>query len=261
MAGLPRLLLLLLLFWLLPPTIAKKTQTICVPQKGLNFQNQWEYYRPGDLIIGGNLPLAAPMMSIPPDFQNDPFLLINEFLRVYPSFFRTNPKEFPQYEGLVQLLLYFRWNWVGLVTSDDDNGEHFISSLMPMLKEKEICLAFTEMMKSDFYAIPGKKLLHISNIWPQGEVIILFGDIGTIAIVQVVVFAYETRRNTSILKVWIFTSNWKLNVPKSQYVLKVIKPFHGALHFRDHTRDVSEFSHVLLSLDPLNPQGDVFLPL
>ncbi|KAM3855456.1 vomeronasal type-2 receptor 26-like [Vipera latastei] len=75
--------------------------------------------------------------------------------RVYPSFFRINPMEFPQYVGLVQLILHFQWNWVGLLAPENDSGEHFISSLVPMLKEKEICLAFTEMMKADFTAASG----------------------------------------------------------------------------------------------------------
>ncbi|XP_063145512.1 LOW QUALITY PROTEIN: vomeronasal type-2 receptor 26-like [Candoia aspera] len=48
-----------------------------------------------------------------------------------------------------QLLLHFQWNWVGLVAPENDIGEYFISSLMPMLKYKEICLAFTEMLKSN----------------------------------------------------------------------------------------------------------------
>ncbi|KAG8127147.1 hypothetical protein E2320_022189, partial [Naja naja] len=260
MTGLP-LLLLLLLFWLLTPMAAEKTQTICVSQKGLNLQNQWEYYRPGDVVIGGNLPLAALMRSTLLDFQNHPLLLSYNIARVYPSFFQINPKEFVQSEGLVQLLLHFHWNWVGLMANQDEGGERFISSLVPMLKKKEICLAFTEMMKSDFSAVPYTKLNHIFNTWSKGEVIIFYGDSSTIAYVQKMVFAYETRGNTSFLKVWIFTSNWKLKVLKSQNLLKFIKPFHGALHFRDHTRDVSEFSHFLLSLDPLNPQEDTFLPL
>ncbi|XP_060540560.1 vomeronasal type-2 receptor 26-like [Pantherophis guttatus] len=163
--------------------------------------------------------------------------------------------------SIFSILKVPQWNWVGLVASEDDNGERFISSLMPMLKEKEICLAFTEMMRSDFYALPGKKLLHIFNIWSKGEVIIVFGDTSTFANVQVVVLAYEARRNTSFLKVWIFTSSWKLNVMNSEYILLVIKPFHGALHFKDHTGDISEFSRFLMSLDPLNPRGDVFLPI
>ncbi|KAM3855177.1 vomeronasal type-2 receptor 26-like [Vipera latastei] len=91
--------------------------------------------------------------------------------RVYPSFFRINPMEFPQYVGLVQLLLHFQWNWVGLLAPENDSGEHFLSSLVPMLKEKEICLAFTEMMKADFTAASGSKLIHIFNTWSIGELL------------------------------------------------------------------------------------------
>ncbi|XP_070795093.1 vomeronasal type-2 receptor 26-like [Pituophis catenifer annectens] len=368
MTGLP--LLLLLLFCLLPPVTAKKIQTVCPLQKHVKFQNQWEFYRPGDLIIGGNLPLETFVESKSPDFQRDPLRLTHKFASlvkeyhqflalmfavmevnknlvllpnitfgfriyenkkmerkiflnslsllstrrrmvpgykcdrkdallsvigghnskssrqmasifsipkvpqlgvgfeftqgersVYPSFFQINPDESAQYEGLVQLLLYFQWNWVGLVANKDDRAEHFVSSLIPKLKEKEICLAFTEIMKFDFYTDQDPNLYYIFNIWSKGEVIIFFGDYSSITYVHIVLFAYKKQKYASLLKVWIFTSNWKLNVMSSEYILHVIKPYHGALHFRDHTRDVSEFSHFLLSLDPLKPQGDIFLPL
>ncbi|XP_070794811.1 vomeronasal type-2 receptor 26-like [Pituophis catenifer annectens] len=67
---------------------------------------------------------------------------------VFPSFFRISPNELPQYVGLVRLLLHFQWNWVGLVAPKNDNGELFISTLRPMLQEKEICLAFTHLLES-----------------------------------------------------------------------------------------------------------------
>ncbi|KAG6477681.1 type-2 vomeronasal receptor [Crotalus adamanteus] len=360
--GLP--LLLLLLFWFLPPTSAKRMQSTCMLRNP--FQNQKGYYRPGNLIIGGNLPLAT-ILPMEPDFNQHPFLhfvlfyfipknyqhfmalafavtevnkdsvllpnitlgfqvysnvqdersvslnsisllstrgrmvpgykcdkqdtLLSvtgdlssryaklmasilsifkvpqlgvgfEFLqgdrRVYPSFFWINPNEFPQYVGLVQLLLYFQWNWVGLMAPEDDQGEHFISSLMPMLKEKEICLAFTEMMQSDYH-IQIYKSDRIFKTFSKAEVIIVFGDRFSIANVQVAQYNYEQLKKTSLLKVWILTSHWKLNVRKSEDILRNGKPFHGALHFRDHTGDVSEFSHFLLTLDPLSTQGNVYL--
>ncbi|XP_070591711.1 vomeronasal type-2 receptor 26-like [Erythrolamprus reginae] len=132
---------------------------------------------------------------------------------------------------------------------------------MSMLKEKEICLAFIETTKHNFSGITGSEFLHIFNTWSKGEVMILFGDSSAVANVQMAVFIYETCINASFLKVWIFTSSWKLNGLKPQYLLQSIKTFHGALHFRDHSREVSEFSYFLMSLDPLNPQGDFFLPL
>ncbi|KAG8127093.1 hypothetical protein E2320_022112, partial [Naja naja] len=241
MIGLPLLLLLLLLFWLLPPSTAKKIQTVCLLPKHLKTEFQWELYSSGDLIIGGNLPRVTFVTYDVPDFQKNPSLLPEEIFqgdrRIYPSFFWINPKESAQCEGLVQLLLHFQWNWVGLMANEDDGGEHFISSLILKLKEKEICLAFTEVIKFDFTMI---KYSSFANF-------------------QIVRMADET--HTSLLKVWIFTSNWKFNVMSTQYMLPLIQPYHGALHFRDHAGDVSEFSHFLMSLDPFNPQGDFFLPL
>ncbi|XP_032070541.1 vomeronasal type-2 receptor 26-like [Thamnophis elegans] len=207
-------------------------------------------------------------MVTPKIYQKSHFLQLGvgfEFTQgdriVYPSFIWINPKEFPQYEGLIQLLLYFHWNWVGLLAPDSNIGEHFISSLMPMLKEKEICLAFTEMMKLDFLHTSMLKLLHSVDTWSKAEVIILFGDPNSITNVQIAMGVHEHLRKTSFWKVWVLTSHWKPSVQKNQNIMKVVKPFHGALHFRHHTGDVSEFSHFLLSLDPLKPQGDVFLLL
>ncbi|XP_070591695.1 vomeronasal type-2 receptor 26-like [Erythrolamprus reginae] len=217
-------------------------------------------------VIGGDNAKSSSQMASIFSIYKVPQLGVGfEFIqgdrRAYPSFFRINPKEFPQCVGLVQLFLYFQWNWVGLVAPDDENGGHFISSVIPMLKEKEICLAFTQMMNSDFIKTPRWKLNNIFNTWSEVEVIIIFGDSGTVKNVQMVVLAYEAWEKKPFLKVWIFTSNWKLSLVSSQYRLQYIKLFHGTLHFRDQTGDISEFSHFLLSLDPLNPQGDVFLPL
>ncbi|KAG8127061.1 hypothetical protein E2320_022097, partial [Naja naja] len=339
------LLLMLMLFWLLAPTTAKRLQTICV-FKGY-IQLDESYYRPGDVIIGGNLPLGiiakSPVLNfntvnlplqktltisnylqflalmfaisevnkeflllpnitlgfhIYGHFQREIFISLNslsmlssrgqvvpgykcdqqdtllEYLflqlgvgfefsqgekRVYSSFFRINPKESPQYVGLVQLLLHFQWNWVGLVAPEDDRGERFVSSLMPMLKEKEICLASIEILKLDDIQITVKTLVHIFQTWST-EVFILFADSGVTVGVAVAVHFFEKFIKVSLRKVFIYTSHWKLGMGQSEDKLQVIKLFHGVLHFRYHSRDVSEFSHFLLLLDPLNPQGDVFLP-
>ncbi|XP_029141950.1 vomeronasal type-2 receptor 26-like [Protobothrops mucrosquamatus] len=181
--------------------------------------------------------------------------------RLYPSFFQNNPKELSQLVGLVQLLLHFQWNWVGLLASEDDRGEHLVSFLIPMLEEKEICLAFMEIFK--FRDLIARAFASPSafDAWFKAEVLILFGESSSSTYVQLAASIHEQLRITSSQNVWILISHSKLNVKGYQSLLKVMKPFHGALHFRDHTSDLSEFSQFLLSLDPLNPQGDFFLPL
>ncbi|XP_070794060.1 vomeronasal type-2 receptor 26-like [Pituophis catenifer annectens] len=359
------LLLMLMLFWLLAPTTAKRLQTMCVFRDYIPLEEN--YYRPGDLIIGGNLPLGAMYLSVVQDFNkvnhisaiapitsyyqqflalmfavsevNKEFLLLPNITlgfhiyshfqtgilislnslsmlssqdqlvpgykchlqdtllsvigdlsarfsrqmasifsifkvpqlgvgfefsqgerRVYPSFFRINPKESPQYVGLVKLLLYFQWNWVGLLAPQDDRGERFISTLTPMLQEKEICLAFTESLRLDDLQIRIEKMLLKLQIWSKMEVIILFGDYGCSDTLQTLLAYHENLSNRTLQNVWILTSHWKISLEESEDTLLFLKPFHGALHFRDHTGDVSEFSHFLLSLDPLNPQEAIFLP-
>ncbi|KAG8127076.1 hypothetical protein E2320_022269, partial [Naja naja] len=226
-----------------------------------------DYYSPGDLIIGGNLLLEKFW-----DFRELKFNWVNykklgfDFLKfteedriVFPFFFRINPHEFLQYVGLVRLLLHFQWNWVGLVAPEGDNGERFISTLMPMLKEKEICPAFTQLFKSESVAFAAMNLISLILTRFKAEVVILFGESKSIKTIYVSLSYLEKHSGIAFRTVWILTSHWEISA--SHKILPFLKFFHGALHFRDHSHDIPEFRHLLLSLDPLSPQGDVFLPL
>ncbi|XP_070590281.1 vomeronasal type-2 receptor 26-like [Erythrolamprus reginae] len=180
--------------------------------------------------------------------------------RIYPSFFRIYPKEFAQYVGLVQLLLYFHWNWVGLLAPKDDRGERFISTVTPMLQEKEICLAFTLLLELVNIEITMNKLILKFPTLPEAEIFIVFADYTVVNSVIGMDIIFEKLKIVFIRKVYIFTSHWKLGMEESDESLQYTKILHGGFHFRDHSRDVSEFTHFFLSLDPLNPQGDEFLP-
>ncbi|KAG8127082.1 hypothetical protein E2320_022124, partial [Naja naja] len=254
----------LLLFLLLPPITAKRMQSLCVlPQR---YTIKEYYYKPDDLIIGGNLHLGNywdPYL----DFNKDPYLFYLPYFigfeyiqggrRVYPSSFWINPKEFPQFEGLVHLLLYFQWNWVGFIASDSNNGERFISTLWPMLMEKEICLAFTEMVKHDISHLDINKLTLYLKKWVNVEVVLSFGEPD---IVEIFLLNMNLIYKSPCPKVWILTSYWKPHTNHLEDSWDVLKDLHGSLHLREHTGDISEFSNSLLSLDPLNPQGDMILP-
>ncbi|XP_033024067.1 vomeronasal type-2 receptor 26-like [Lacerta agilis] len=64
----------------------------------------------------------------------------------YPSFYRMVPNEALQYRGIIQLLLHFRWRWVGLITPANEAGERFLQNIEPMLFKNGICSAFTEVV-------------------------------------------------------------------------------------------------------------------
>ncbi|XP_034992866.2 vomeronasal type-2 receptor 26-like [Zootoca vivipara] len=69
----------------------------------------------------------------------------------YPSFYRMVPNEDLQYRGIIQLLLHFRWKWVGLMTPANEAGERFLHNIEPMLFKNGICSAFTERVKPNVH--------------------------------------------------------------------------------------------------------------
>ncbi|KAJ6651860.1 hypothetical protein lerEdw1_015985 [Lerista edwardsae] len=77
------------------------------------------------------------------------------------------PNEALQYQGIVRLLLHFGWKWVGLMTMDNDAGEHFMKVLEPMLSRHGICSAFTDKT-ANRYGIPNlDDLINlIPNLFP-----------------------------------------------------------------------------------------------
>ncbi|XP_054832614.1 vomeronasal type-2 receptor 26-like [Eublepharis macularius] len=55
----------------------------------------------------------------------------------FPFLYRIVPKEEQQYLGIVKLLLYFQWTWIGLVAPDTDIGGQFMK-IFPALRSKRI---------------------------------------------------------------------------------------------------------------------------
>ncbi|XP_068127465.1 vomeronasal type-2 receptor 26-like [Hyperolius riggenbachi] len=71
--------------------------------------------------------------------------------RLYPNFFRTVLDNQIQYEAIVKLLKVFKWNWVGIVTSDDDYGQRELQELSKHLANHRICIEFKVLVSYKNY--------------------------------------------------------------------------------------------------------------
>ncbi|XP_070584621.1 vomeronasal type-2 receptor 26-like [Erythrolamprus reginae] len=66
-----------------------------------------------------------------------------------PIYYRMIPDEALHYRGIIQLLLHFRWIWVGiLVKGDRKKFEHLIISEFPL---HGICIAFLEQLRPIYF--------------------------------------------------------------------------------------------------------------
>ncbi|XP_056139673.1 extracellular calcium-sensing receptor-like [Lampris incognitus] len=66
--------------------------------------------------------------------------------RKYPNFFRVIPNDDYQVKAIAQLLLRFRWTWVGLLRGDHEYGRFAVQGLLRELRGTGVCVAYREMI-------------------------------------------------------------------------------------------------------------------
>lgn len=64
----------------------------------------------------------------------------------FPAMLRTVPSANHHVEAMVQLMIYFRWNWIAVLISADDYGRDNSQVLSNRLARSEICIAFQEVL-------------------------------------------------------------------------------------------------------------------
>ncbi|XP_063159069.1 vomeronasal type-2 receptor 26-like [Candoia aspera] len=165
--------------------------------------------------------------------------------------------------GIVQLLKYFEWTWVGINTLDDDKRESFVRNLVPMLSQNGICFAFTDRMPSmtnfleihDAYMKTEKSL----NFFRINEVKVLLVYAETHSALSLKFLLSQNNNITDSLdRVWIMTAQW--DFPALQFHQDWdILVFQGTLSFAVHSREVLGFQHFLPTINPNFLNEDNFI--
>ncbi|KAG8127086.1 hypothetical protein E2320_022123, partial [Naja naja] len=136
----------LALLWILPAAVGMDLRPNCFWRR--SFQAQKDYYRSGDVIIGGNLPLfitvVLQFLYEPPGYRFcDPVLSDKS---QFPTSYQIDPQYPLQNAAIVQLILYFQWNWIGIVVPTTENIEHFLQMLTATLAQNDICIQFVKQV-------------------------------------------------------------------------------------------------------------------
>ncbi|XP_077779807.1 vomeronasal type-2 receptor 26-like [Podarcis muralis] len=170
-----------------------------------------------------------------------------------PFVYQMTPKQEIQYQGMVQLLLHFRWTWVGLFAPDNDNGEKFLSTLTPLMTSNEICVAFTKrVLLQTWLWIPHEA----PALWRQVNVFVYSADsqygLFIIMEVQSLLERIETGG-----KVWIITAL------QNTILFGDIKSFryaHGSFSFVMKTKKMTKYKYYEpISFRSLNVWGKAYV--
>ncbi|XP_037700313.1 G-protein coupled receptor family C group 6 member A isoform X3 [Choloepus didactylus] len=64
----------------------------------------------------------------------------------FPSFLRTVPSDFYQTKAMAHLIQKSGWNWIGVITTDDDYGRLALNTFAVQAAANNVCIAFREVL-------------------------------------------------------------------------------------------------------------------
>ncbi|XP_003781664.1 G-protein coupled receptor family C group 6 member A isoform X1 [Otolemur garnettii] len=143
----------------------------------------------------------------------------------FPSFLRTVPSDFYQTKAMAHLIQKSGWNWIGIITTDDDYGRLALNAFAIQTAEKNVCIAFKEVLPAFF----SDKTIE-DRINQTLEKIIAEAQVNVIVVFlrQYHVFSlFNKAIERNINKIWIASDNWSTatkitTIPNVKKIGKVV---------------------------------------
>ncbi|XP_076132893.1 G-protein coupled receptor family C group 6 member A-like [Alosa pseudoharengus] len=121
-------------------------------EKGcLPVMDDYSEFRPKVKVILGerysltSIPVAKLQLYTVPISTTASAAVLSDKLQ-FPGFFRVSPSDAHQTNALAALIRSFGWNWVGLISMDDEYGRGVHQSFLKSAEEAGVCVAFEEVI-------------------------------------------------------------------------------------------------------------------
>ncbi|XP_054850034.1 vomeronasal type-2 receptor 26-like [Eublepharis macularius] len=182
-----------------------------------------------------------------------------------PSFYQMVPSQTIQYTGILQLLLHFKWTWIGFIADNKENGEKFLQTMHSVFSQSGICFAFIDMYPNlnfdDLIETEEWRLQLYDKVFNSTATALVFcGETNSMLILRCLLYlpATENQAQNPKGKVWILTAQMEftsLNLLRSLDIQFI----HGALSFAIHSYDVKGFRHFIQNRNPSISKDDGFI--
>ncbi|XP_077015419.1 G-protein coupled receptor family C group 6 member A isoform X2 [Tamandua tetradactyla] len=143
----------------------------------------------------------------------------------FPSFLRTVPSDFYQTKAMAHLIQKSGWNWIGVITTDDDYGRLALNTFAIQAAANNVCIAFKEVLP----AFLSDNTIQV-RINQTLEKIIAEAQVNVIVVFlrQFHVFnLFNKAIKRNINKIWIASDNWSTaikitTIPNVKNIGKVV---------------------------------------
>ncbi|XP_060541318.1 vomeronasal type-2 receptor 26-like [Pantherophis guttatus] len=162
------------------------------------------------------------------------------------------PNEHLQIMGILQLLLHFKWTWIGLICQENEIGERFLREVLTMFSEKGICFDyFAELPPEAFSNELGEKVDNFLKVYKiimtsTSSVAIIYSENQVMAIFRIIPSVSEYLDTTVEMKdkVWIFPAQMEFTSVSFQRNSN-IEFICGALSFAVSSKELLGFDTFL----------------
>nr|XP_056720649.1 vomeronasal type-2 receptor 26-like [Euleptes europaea] len=182
----------------------------------------------------------------------------------FSSLYQMVPKEAYQYMGVIRLLRHFNWTWIGLLAVDDDRGDRFLQTVVPLLSKNDICFAFTLRLPKLTYlndltdSVVRQKEMFLVLFEDKASVCCVYAEHPSQFILRLLLFLAPLISFPPLHKVWIITSQWNFESMSFQRIWD-IESFHGTISFAVHSNQPPGFHTFLQAINPSWAKGDGFI--
>ncbi|XP_015683636.2 vomeronasal type-2 receptor 26-like [Protobothrops mucrosquamatus] len=181
-------------------------------------------------------------------------------------FHQMFPDDDDQTMGILQLLLHFKWIWIGLVFFESHSGERFVQSAYILFSQKGICFDFIkelpkESFSTDISIMVDDWLETYRNIMQStANVVIIYGENQIMIFLRMIPYVsmFEDISLKTKGKVWIMTAQMEFtSLPfQKNWGLDFI---HGALSFTVSSKKVLGFEEFVRTQNPTSKSQDSFI--
>ncbi|XP_032093519.1 vomeronasal type-2 receptor 26-like [Thamnophis elegans] len=178
-------------------------------------------------------------------------------------FHRFFPNSDQQIMGILQLLLYFRWTWIGLITQPSVIGESFIQNAVPLLYQNGVCFDFIEELVRETFS---NNVLNVLARFRKTHLIIMKSTVNAIIV-------YSENQNTIFFrmlpyieqlvetpieskdKVWIMPAQMEFTSLAFQRMMDM-NAFNGVISFIVSSKEIPGFNKFLQMRNPISEAED-----
>nr|XP_033771531.1 extracellular calcium-sensing receptor-like [Geotrypetes seraphini] len=170
----------------------------------------------------------------------------------FPYFYRTVPTNFHLWAGIAKLLKHFGWNWVGLITPNDDSNVRDVKILKGEIERNGGCVEFEVTFKHtvDF---SGNQIKELNNLLHQSSSIVIIFYCNTDNAWRLYINLFVRLLQTSG-KVFIIMNalHFSASIP-THYDLK-----NNTLTVINFGKSIPHFSNFVREMKPIQLSGDFF---